>query len=61
MRGCEEDIRAELRKELGVYAHFSPAPAPDAHYQIDYFNKRRVLAEQQQGIIAQAQNQARGR
>ncbi|TBU27789.1 cytochrome oxidase c subunit VIb-domain-containing protein [Dichomitus squalens] len=25
---------------------------------IDYFNKRRVLAEQQQGVLAQAQNQA---
>ncbi|EPS93677.1 hypothetical protein FOMPIDRAFT_1094440, partial [Fomitopsis schrenkii] len=25
---------------------------------IDYFNKRRVLAEQQQGILAQANNQS---
>ncbi len=27
-------------------------------FQIDYFNKRRVLAEQQQGVLAQARTQA---
>ncbi|OCH89616.1 hypothetical protein OBBRIDRAFT_756339 [Obba rivulosa] len=39
--------------------------APKADYErncakswIDYFNKRRVLAEQQQGILAQANTQA---
>ena len=60
MRGFESCLRIELRQELGtcivkflkLFLHVLCVG------QIDYFNTRRVLAEQQKGVLAQANTQA---
>ena len=55
----EIPVRGEPREELGgagVLVLFSSIIHPS--YQIDYFNKRRVLAEQQKDLLTQARSQA---
>ena len=62
VRLAEKRLRAELRQELGlsipqnllmILHHILKAA-----YQIDYFNQRRVLAEKQKPLLAQAAAQA---
>ena len=59
VRLAEKRLRAELRQELGLsIPHMILHRILNAAYQIDYFNQRRVLAEKQKPLLAQAAAQA---
>lgn len=58
---AEKHLRTELRQELGLSVYlFLPAcsvirvPCAEHGLKIDYFNQRRVLAEKQKPLLAQA-------
>jgi hypothetical protein len=58
---AEKHLRTELRQELGLSVYpFLPAcshirvPYAGHGLKIDYFNQRRVLAEKQKPLLAQA-------
>jgi hypothetical protein len=51
-------LHAQLREELGAYAPVCEGDGAE-EVQVEYFNQRRVLAERQKGMLAQAANQAK--
>lgn len=56
----KDRIRKKLREELGALLS-SPTVATVSdsdRFQIEYFNKRRVLAEQQKSVLQQMKNQS---
>jgi hypothetical protein len=67
VRLAEKHLRTELRQELGLsiylfllaYSHI-PALHTEHGLKIDYFNQRRVLAEKQKPLLAQAAAQTAG-
>ena len=67
MRLAEKHLRTELRQELGLSVYlflppcpYIPAPLTEHGLKIDYFNQRRVLAEKQKPLLAQAAAQTAG-
>jgi hypothetical protein len=62
VRLAEKRLRAELRQELGLsislHALIFLPPHTERIIKIDYFNQRRVLAEKQKPLLAQAAVQA---
>ena len=56
VRISEKHLRAELRQELGLSLTrtHDPTPHTQRSLKIDYFNQRRVLAEKQKPLLAQA-------
>ena len=64
---AEKHLRTELRQELGLSiplfllaCSHNPALHTEHDLKIDYFNQRRVLAEKQKPLLAQAAAQTAG-
>ena len=58
---AEKRLRTELCQELGLYVphiFLRCLTDPRLGLKIDYFNQRRVLAEKQKPLLAQAASQA---
>lgn len=58
VRLAEKALRAELRQELGESVLLPAYSQSQPSKKIDYFNQRRVLAEKQKPMLAQAAAQA---
>ena len=59
VRRAEKALRAELCQELGGSPFLESSPSQSQRSEkIDYFNQRRVLAEKQKPMLAQAAAQA---
>lgn len=60
MRKRKIAVRSQLRQKLGklFLARFFVRRLTPFSLQIEYFNKRRILAEQQKDLLAQSKMQA---